>query len=92
MIKIKESIVRQEFMDLFKRYVQRGDATSRSFMNAMYLQLQYGLTAEYILRHSIVDGYVYAPFDGKAISRSYIQDFRHSWPFKSGGELYSKLS
>ena len=81
MAKVKRTLTRQEFIDLFEGYVQRGDSTSRSFINAMYLQLQYEAIMEYS---------VYIRFDGK-IANGYIQDFRHSLPFQDGGEFYSKL-
>lgn len=90
MAKVKRTLTRQEFIDLFEGYVQRGDSTSRSFINAMYLQLQYKAIMEYIEKCSVVDNSVYIRFDGK-IANGYIQDFCHSWPFQDGGEFYSKL-
>lgn len=86
MAKVKRALTRQEFIDLFDGYVQRGDSTSRSFINAMYLQLQYEAIMEYIEKCPAVDDSVYIRSDGK-IANGYIQDFRHSWPFQDGGEL-----
>jgi hypothetical protein len=86
MAKVKLTLTRQEFIDLFEGYVKRGDSTSRSFINAMYLQLQYEAIMEYIEKCSVVDDSVYIRSDGK-IANGYIQDFRHSWPFQDGGEL-----
>lgn len=90
MANVKRTLTRQEFIDLFEGYVQRGDSTSRSFINAMYLQLQYEAIMEYIEKCSVVGDSVYIQSDGK-IANGYIQDFRHSWPFQDGGEFYSKL-
>lgn len=90
MAKVKRTLTRQEFIDLFEGYVQREDSTSRSFINAMYLQLQYEAIMEYIEKCSVVGDSVYIQSDGK-IANGYIQDFRHSWPFQDGGEFYSKL-
>lgn len=86
MANVKRTLTRQEFIDLFEGYVQRGDSTSRSFINAMYLQFQYEAIMEYIEKCPAVDNSVYIRFDGK-IANGYIQDFRHSWPFQDGGEL-----
>lgn len=86
MAKVKRALTRQEFIDLFESYVQRGDSTSRSFINAMYLHLQYEAIMEYIEKCLAVDDSVYIRSDGK-IANGYIQDFRHSWPFQDGGEL-----
>lgn len=85
MANVKRTLTRQEFIDLFEGYVQRGDSTSRSFINAMYLQLQYEAIMEYIEKCSVVGDSVYIRSDGK-IANGYINDFRHSWPFQDGGE------
>lgn len=85
MANVKRTFTRQEFIDLFEGYVQRGDSTSRSFINAMYLQLHYEAIMKYIEKCPVVGDSVYIRSDGK-IANGYINDFRHSWPFQDGGE------
>ena len=65
MAKVKRTLTRQEFIDLFEGYVQRGDSTLRSFINALYLQLQYEAIMEYIEKCPMVDDSVYIRSDGK---------------------------
>lgn len=93
MAKIKECISHQDLVDMLNDYFATGNRDKfNEFVEAMYLWYQYELCTEYICKHYIIGDEVFIPFSGIIISRSYIQDFRHSWPFKSGGEFYSKLS
>lgn len=92
MAKIKESISRQELMDMIEDYALHNDPSSlQEFVDSMYLRLRVEEAIEYAIQRRMIDGRICHPFIGK-IANGYIQDFRHSWPFKSGGEFYSKLS
>lgn len=91
MAKVKESISRQELMDMIEDYAEHNDPSSlQEFTDSMYLRLLIEEVMEFVIQRSIIDGRICHPFIGK-IPYGYIQDFRHSWPFKSGGEFYSKL-
>lgn len=87
MVKVKESISRQELIDMIEDYVEHNDPSSlQEFADSMYLNLLVEEVMEYVIQRSMIDGCTCHPFIGK-IATGYIQDFRHSWPFKSGGEL-----
>lgn len=91
MAKVKESISRQELMDMIEDYALRNDPSSlQEFVDSMYMRLRVEEVVEYVIQRSMIDGRTCHPFIGK-IANSYIQDFRHSWPFQDGGEFYSKL-
>ena len=87
MVKIKESAFRQALVDMIEDYTKYGNPDNlQNFVDSMYLQLQYEAVMEYIKQCSVIDRHVYTSFHGKIVD-GYIKDFRHSWPFKSGGEL-----
>ena len=87
MAKVKESISRQELMDMIEDYALRNDPSGlQEFVDSMYLRLRVEEVIEFVIQRSIIDGRTCHPFIGK-IPDSYLQDFRQSWPFKSGGEL-----
>lgn len=74
-------------MDMIEDYALYGDSSNlQEFVDNMYLRLRVEEAIEYAIQRSMIDGHTCHPFIGK-IANGYIQDFRHSWPFKSGGEL-----
>lgn len=86
MAKVKESISRQEFMDMIDDYALRNDPSSlQEFVDYMHMRLRVEEAIEYAIQRSMIDGRTCHPFIGK-IANGYIQDFRHSWPFQDGGE------
>ena len=88
MVKVRKSILHQDLMDMLNDYFKSGDRNKfNEFVDAICLWYQHELAAEYICKHYIVGDEILIPFSDKVIARSYIKDFRHSWPFKSGGEL-----
>lgn len=87
MAKVKECISRQELMDMIEDYTLHNDQSSlQEFVDSMYLWLRVEEAMEYAIQRRMIDGRICHPLIGK-IANGYIQDFRHSWPFKSGGEL-----
>lgn len=91
MAKVKESISRQELMDMIEDYALRNDPSSlQEFVDSIHMRLRVEEVVEYVIQRSMIDGRTYYQFIGK-IANGYIQDFRHSWPFQDGGEFYSKL-
>lgn len=91
MVKVKESVSRQELMDMIEDYAMRNNSSSlQEFVDSMHMRLLVEETIEYAIQRSMIDGRTCHPFIGK-IANGYIQDFRHSWPFQNGGEFYSKL-
>lgn len=91
MVKVKESVSRQELMDMIDDYALRNDSSSlQEFVDYMHMRLRVEEAIEYAIQRSMIDGRTCHPFIGK-IANGYIQDFRHSWPFQDGGEFYSKL-
>jgi hypothetical protein len=91
MVKVKESVSRQELMDMIDDYALRNDHSSlQEFVDYMHMRLRVEEAIEYAIQRSMIDGRTCHPFIGK-IANGYIQDFRHSWPFQDGGEFYSKL-
>lgn len=91
MVKVKESVSRQELMDMIEDYAMRNNSSSlQEFVDSMHMRLRVEETIEYAIQRSMIDGRTCHPFIGK-IANGYIQDFRHSWPFQDGGEFYSKL-
>lgn len=91
MVKVKESVSRQELMDMIVDYAMRNNSSSlQEFVDSMHMRLRVEETIEYAIQRSMIDGRTCHPFIGK-ITNGYIQDFRHSWPFQDGGEFYSKL-
>ena len=86
MAKVKESISRQELMDMIEDYALCNDPSSlQEFVDSMYLRLRVEEVIEFVIQRSIIDGRICHQFIGK-IPDGYLQDYRHSWPFKSGGE------
>lgn len=91
MVKVKESVSRQELMDMIEDYAMRNNSSSlQEFVDSMHMRLLVEETIEYAIQRSMIDGRTCHPFIGK-IANGYIQDFCHSWPFQDGGEFYSKL-
>lgn len=87
MFSVKESISRQELMDMIEDYALRNDPSSlQEFVDSMHIRLRVEEAIEYAIQRSMIDGRTFHPFIGK-IANGYIQDFRHSWPFQDGGEL-----
>lgn len=87
MAKVKESISRQDLMDMIEDYAEHNDPSSlQEFVDSMYLRLRVEEAIEFVIQRSIIDGRICHPFIG-TIANGYIQDFRHSWPFQDGGEL-----
>ena len=87
MVKVKESVSRQELMDMIEDYAMRNNSSSlQEFVDSMHMRLLVEETIEYAIQRSMIDGRTCHPFIGK-IANGYIQDFRHSWPFQDGGEL-----
>lgn len=86
MAKVKETISRQELMDMIEDYALRNDPSSlQEFVDDVHMRLRVEEVVEYVIQRSMIDGRTYHPFIGK-IANGYIQDFRHSWPFQDGGE------
>lgn len=87
MAKVKEYISRQELMDMIENYALHNDPSSlQEFVDSIYLRLRVEKAIEYAIQRRIIDGRICHPLIGK-IPDGYIQNFRHSRPFKSGGEL-----
>ncbi len=78
MVKVKESISRQELMDMIEDYALHNDPSSlQEFVDYMCLRLRVEEAIEYAIQRRIIGGHICYPFIGK-IPDGYIQDFRHS--------------